>query len=600
MDQEGRMNIASRRSGLSLALLTAATLALLTSGTLHAQVPVDESGNPIGSFEEAGQSPGASFVATDEELPVLAPQELEELVGPIALYPDKLLAIVLPASTYPLQIVQAARFLKQLEDDSSLEPDESWDDSVVALLNYPEVVAMMDEDIDWTWRLGEAVVGQQADVIAAIEKFRDRAYAAGNLKTDGRQTVTSNDGVIEIEPVAEDIIYVPYYEPERVVRYQPRQVYYYYPSPYPVYYFPYPQHHAFVSGYFWGVTTAFRIGWATDHLHVFHHSYWGHPYYGRHYFGHYYRRPSINIYNIYYVNNHRRYSQYNHRDGDYWRPRYDGGARPAHFRAARNEYFRDRRSERTTEGYRQPGRSGGARRVAAERERSGFLGPGANNNARQENVVNESRARFAASPNSANPGSRGRTNPAERVRQRENVASDNDTIRFRLRNGVSDDAAVARSSSNRTVVRNSANTERAVAPPAVKAPANSRPSTQAKRPAARADSTGGVAIRQRAASHRSTTVRATPSTSSSTPRATSPARSTPRATSPARSTPRATAPATSTPRATAPARSTPRAAPSSRGSAPQRTQSPPAPASATRSAPRSSQGAATGPRSKRH
>ena len=89
--------------------------------------------------------------------------------------------------------MQAARFLDEFEADSSLEPDEAWDESVVALLNYPEVIRMMDEEIDWTWRLGEAVIAQQADVIAAVESFRDRAYAAGNLESDERQTVSNED-----------------------------------------------------------------------------------------------------------------------------------------------------------------------------------------------------------------------------------------------------------------------------------------------------------------------------------------------------------------------------------------------------------------------
>ena len=125
-----------------------------------------------------------------EEIPTISASEIEELVGPIALYPDDLLAIVLPASTYPLQVVEAGRFLEALEDDPSLEPDDDWDDSVVALLNYPEVVELMNEDLDWTWRLGEAVVAQQSDVIAGIEAFRDQAYAAGNLESDDYQLVS--------------------------------------------------------------------------------------------------------------------------------------------------------------------------------------------------------------------------------------------------------------------------------------------------------------------------------------------------------------------------------------------------------------------------
>ena len=300
------------------------TLLVFASGAVVAQVPVDESGKPIASLAEESYPQGESL----EDSAPLSATELEELVGPIALYPDDLLAIVLPASTYPLEIVQAARFLQQLESDSSLKPDESWDESVTALVNYPEVVQMMDDDIDWTWRLGEAVISQQAGVIAAVELFRDRAYAAGNLKSDEYQTVSLDEGAIEIEPADEEIIYVPYYEPAEVVVYQPQPVYHYYPRAYPVYYYPYPVGHQFSSGYFWGVTTAFTIGWSNHYLHVYHPSYFGHPYYGHHYYGHYYRRPSVHVYNNYYVNNSYRTSQYNHRDGDYWRPRQRSGSRP--------------------------------------------------------------------------------------------------------------------------------------------------------------------------------------------------------------------------------------------------------------------------------
>lgn len=311
----------------------AATLtALLAMPAAWAQVPVDENGELIGSAEALGVE-GATG---NEEIPLLSSVDLEELVGPIALYPDDLLAIVLPASAYPLQIVDAARFLEALEDDPSLEPNPDWDDSVVALTNYPEVVELLNEDIDWTWRLGEAVVSQQADVVAAIETFRDRAYAAGNLKSDSYQNVSRDDGVIEITPVSEDVIYVPYYEPERVVVYQPRPVYYYYPRPYPVYYYPYPSYYAFDRGYFWGVTTAFSIGWYTDSLNVFHHSYYGHPYYGRSYWDRWwYRRPTINIYNRHYVGGNTTVTVNHYNRGDRWRPRGD-----------RREYLSDRRITR--------------------------------------------------------------------------------------------------------------------------------------------------------------------------------------------------------------------------------------------------------------
>ena len=310
-----------------------------------------------------------------EELPTLTSGELEELVGPIALYPDDLLAIVLPASTFPLQIVEASRFLAALEDDPSLEPDEDWDDAVVALLNYPEVVELLNEDLDWTWRLGEAVVAQQSGVIAAIELFRDRAYAAGNLNSDEHQVVAHEGGAIQITPVEEDVIYVPYYQPERVVVYQPRPVYFYYPRAYPVYYYPYPTYHRFYRDYFWGVTTAFSIGWHTHHLNVFHHSYWGHPYYGRTYWNRWwYRRPDIHVHNHYYARRPSTASYNRYRNGDRWVPNVRRTVRASDQRVTRTRYYSNddvqtvRRPNRKSLS--QPDKVGSAgRRIDSRRDR---------------------------------------------------------------------------------------------------------------------------------------------------------------------------------------------------------------------------------------
>jgi hypothetical protein len=329
------MNALHYRLPASMLALFAA-LAIAPAG---AQVPVDDSGAPLADYEsfEPESSVGG------EDIPLLSQTELQDLVGPIALYPDDLLAIVLPASTYPLQLVQAQRFLDDLEEDPSLTPDESWDDSVIALLNYPEVVALLNEDLDWTWRLGEAVVAQQADVVGAVQSFRDRAYAAGNLKSDTHQTVARDGGAIEITPVEDDIIYVPYYEPERVVVHQPRPVYHYYPRAYPVYYYPYPVSHAFSSGYFWGVTTAFTVGWLTDSVHVIHHSYHGHPYYGRRYWdGWWYRRPTLHVHNHYYASKHYSVSRYRYSRGDHWRPRHETRRRLHNQRITRSDYYAGR------------------------------------------------------------------------------------------------------------------------------------------------------------------------------------------------------------------------------------------------------------------
>jgi uncharacterized protein DUF3300 len=257
-------------------------------------------------------------------------EELRELVGPIALYPDDLVAIVLPASTYPLQVVQAARFLEDRKRDSSLKPDEDWDDSVVALLNYPEVIKLLNDDLDWTYDLGTAVLNQRADVLSAIQDFRDEAYAAGNLRSDERQTVAREDDAIEIKPANPQVIYVPYYEPEQVVVYQPAPVYYYYPVAYPVYYYPYPAHYHFHTGFFWGVNTWFSIGWHSHYLHVYDPFYYGHPYYGWTYYDPFYVR------NVYVNVNHYHYPNY------VWEPRYRYGGRPVTRSSEGRVYTADR------------------------------------------------------------------------------------------------------------------------------------------------------------------------------------------------------------------------------------------------------------------
>jgi len=280
----------------------------------------DREGEEVVSVAEGDPAPAAAQGFSDAEL--------EELVGPVALYPDDLLAIVLPASTYPVQLVQAQRFLEQRQEDPALQPDEDWDDAVVALLNYPEVLALLNEDLDWTWRLGEAVLNQQEQVFDAIGRFRQQAYAAGNLKSDDRQQVVVEEGVIEIEPADPEVIYVPYYEPARVVVYQPYPVYHYYSYPRPVYYYPYPVGYSFSYGFFWGVSTAFVLGWDSGHVHVHHYYYPSHPYYRHHYHDRYYLRHYSRPRPEHYHDSpvvHNRYYQ-----GDRWQPRHGAGGRPAY------------------------------------------------------------------------------------------------------------------------------------------------------------------------------------------------------------------------------------------------------------------------------
>jgi hypothetical protein len=285
-----------------------AALVLTVLGALAAHAAVAQTSPSLGADSQQPAPPS--------EWTAQSSAELEELVGPIALYPDDLVAVVLPASTFPLQIVQAARYLEQRESEPNLEPDEAWDESVVALLNYPEALTLLNDDLDWTWALGEAVIYQQGDVLDAIQTFRDRAYAAGNLESDDRQTITSNGETITIEPAEPQVVYVPYYEPAQVVVRHSYPVYHYYPYAYPVYYYPYPAGYSFGSGFFWGVTTAFAVSWHDHFLHVHQHRQFGHPYYGRSYYQPFYARHGV-------------YLGINRVHGyDRWQPGYRHGGRP--------------------------------------------------------------------------------------------------------------------------------------------------------------------------------------------------------------------------------------------------------------------------------
>jgi hypothetical protein len=213
----------------------------------------------IGAQPAAAQAPAASGDAAQAP----SPEELERLVGPIALYPDDLVAIILPASTNPLQIVQADRFLDKRKKDPNTPIDDRWDDSVKSLVNYPEVIKQMSGDLDWTADLGEAVVADQGAVLDAVQAFRRKAQAAKNLKSDDKQTIVVEKEIIKIVPADPQVIYVPQYNPTTVVVYSSFPVYGYWPSPYPVYYYPYPPGAAFATGLIWGaaIGSAWRGGY---------------------------------------------------------------------------------------------------------------------------------------------------------------------------------------------------------------------------------------------------------------------------------------------------------------------------------------------------
>ena len=211
-------------------------------------------------FADATSEQAAAAGDTASGGTLLTAEELNTLVAPVALYPDELLAIVLPASTNPIQIVEAQRFLENRAKDPNLQPDEEWDPSVLALINYPEVVKMLSDDVSWCQDLGNAVLDQQDDVLKAIQAARGSASDAGYLQSNDQVTVVNEGDNITVESSDPEVIYVPQYDPAPVVN----NNYTSYPPPY--YSDPYPPYWAPAATFFTGmvVGAAFSYGFDWD------------------------------------------------------------------------------------------------------------------------------------------------------------------------------------------------------------------------------------------------------------------------------------------------------------------------------------------------
>ncbi len=200
---------------------------------LHAQAPMPAGG--------AAPAPAAAAQPSAPSTPAFSQQELDQLVAPIALYPDALFTQVLMASTYPLEIVAAERWLKAnpglkdkaLEDALQKQP---WDPAVKSLTVFPQVLTMMSEKLDWTQKLGDAFLAQQKDVLATAQALRAKAVAQGSLKDSQEQKVVStqenNTTIIKIEPTNPEVVYVPTYNPTVVYGAWP------YPAYPPYYWYP--------------------------------------------------------------------------------------------------------------------------------------------------------------------------------------------------------------------------------------------------------------------------------------------------------------------------------------------------------------------------
>ncbi len=217
-----------------------------------------------------GQQP---FVAGDAPIAAQAPLaqgELDALLAPIALYPDQLLAQVLMASTYPIQVVSAARFVQQNPSLTGAALDqalgnENWDPSVISLTAYPQVLLMMNDRLDWTQRLGDAFLADQQQVMDTVQALRSRAQAAGNLQSTPQQTVMDQGGFIDIEPTQPQYVYVPVYDPRVIYGAWPDPLYqpdYWYPPA--IYGYP-DLSGGIVAGIFFGAPCAIwsnHWGWA--------------------------------------------------------------------------------------------------------------------------------------------------------------------------------------------------------------------------------------------------------------------------------------------------------------------------------------------------
>jgi hypothetical protein len=222
-----------------------------------------ESFGPMSQSKEQSPAPSAQQ----------SPQELQQLVAPIALYPDALVAQVLAASTYPAEIVEADRWI---ESHSNVKGEElakevdkqSWDPSVKALTQFPSVLENMDKNLAWTSSLGDAYANQQQDVTDAVQAMRQQAHKAGHLNSNEQEKVSTQDNTIVIEPANPEMVYVPAYDPWLV-----------YGEPIVAYPGWYPVPGVFLAGAGIGFGIGFGVGFFGGFGWGWHH--WGYDWHGR-------------------------------------------------------------------------------------------------------------------------------------------------------------------------------------------------------------------------------------------------------------------------------------------------------------------------------
>ncbi|KXI29287.1 DUF3300 domain-containing protein [Paraglaciecola hydrolytica] len=190
-----------------------------------------------------------SLLTSEQQNVELNQAELDQMLAPIALYPDTLLSHILVAATYPLEIIQAARWReanKDLDEDQALNAveDKDWDPSVKALVPFNDLLQKFSEDLDWLQGLGDAFLSNEAQVLATVQNLRQKAYAQGNLQNNEYVEVAQDNNEITIQTVQKEVIYVPYYD-TRVVYGN------WWWEAYPPYYWHSPSHYAWHNGVYW-------------------------------------------------------------------------------------------------------------------------------------------------------------------------------------------------------------------------------------------------------------------------------------------------------------------------------------------------------------
>jgi hypothetical protein len=204
----------------------------------------------VGSVAQLAQAQDESSSQTSESI-VLDQAQLDQMLAPIALYPDTLLSHILVASTYPLEVIQAARWRAanaDLDEQQALNAveDKDWDPSVQALVPFNELLQKLSEDLDWLQSLGSAFLVNEKQILTSIQHLRQKAYQQGNLANNDYVNVEQEEGEIVIETVREEVVYVPYYD-TRVVYGN------WWWHNHPPYYWHRPEHSIFNAGLYWSI-----------------------------------------------------------------------------------------------------------------------------------------------------------------------------------------------------------------------------------------------------------------------------------------------------------------------------------------------------------